>query len=69
MLGLAMDACSQRGDWALLQTSRAICFKQKWSIVEYQYAESLSNLLVLLIFLVSACLDLGLNTIKLGYCS
>jgi hypothetical protein len=40
-LRAAMDACSQRGDWALLQTSRAIYFKLKWSIVEYQYAESL----------------------------
>jgi hypothetical protein len=40
-LRAATDACSQRGDWALLQTSRAIYFKLKWSIVEYQYAESL----------------------------
>jgi hypothetical protein len=40
-LSAAMYACSQRGDWALLQTSRAIYFKLKWSIVEYQYAESL----------------------------
>jgi hypothetical protein len=40
-LRAAMDACSQRGDWALLQTSRAIYFELKWSIVEYQYAESL----------------------------
>ncbi|KAK7824702.1 uncharacterized protein LOC111996913 [Quercus suber] len=35
----AMDASSQRGDWALLRTSSY--FKLKWSIEEYQYAESL----------------------------
>lgn len=35
----AMDASSKRGDWALLQTSSY--FKLKWSIEEYQYAESL----------------------------
>jgi hypothetical protein len=40
-LRAAMDACSQRGAWALLHTSRDIYFKLKWSIVEYQYAESL----------------------------
>jgi hypothetical protein len=40
-LRAAMDACSQRGGWALLETSRAIYFDLKWSIVEYQYAESL----------------------------
>ncbi|XP_059436848.1 uncharacterized protein LOC132169927 [Corylus avellana] len=40
-LRAAMDACSQRGDWALLQNSGAIYFKVKWRIVEYQYAESL----------------------------
>ncbi|XP_059436862.1 uncharacterized protein LOC132169941 [Corylus avellana] len=38
-LKAAMEACSQRGDWALMQTSG--CFKLKWSIEEYQYAESL----------------------------
>ena len=35
----ARDASSQRGGWALLQTSSY--FKLKWSIGEYQYAESL----------------------------
>ncbi|KAM4102073.1 hypothetical protein ACB094_05G195600 [Castanea mollissima] len=35
----ARDASSQRGNWALLQTSSY--FKLKWSIAEYQYAESL----------------------------
>ena len=35
----ARDASSQRGDWALLRTSSY--FKLKWSIEEYQYAESL----------------------------
>ena len=35
----ARDASSQRGYWALLQTSS--CFELKWSIGEYQYAESL----------------------------
>ena len=35
----ARDASSQRGNWALLQTSSY--FKLKWSIGEYQYAESL----------------------------
>ena len=38
-IGAARDASSQRGDWALLQTSSY--FKLKWSIGEYQYAESL----------------------------
>ena len=37
-LNAAIDACSQRGDWALMQTSCS--FKLKWSIDEYQYAES-----------------------------
>ncbi|XP_030970833.1 uncharacterized protein LOC115991251 [Quercus lobata] len=35
----ARDASSQRGDWALLRTSSY--FELKWSIEEYQYAESL----------------------------
>ncbi|XP_030972688.1 uncharacterized protein LOC115992604 [Quercus lobata] len=35
----ARDASSQRGYWALLQTSS--CFELKWSIGEYQYEESL----------------------------
>ncbi|KAL0012623.1 hypothetical protein SO802_007731 [Lithocarpus litseifolius] len=35
----ARDASSQRGNWALLQTSSY--FKLKWSIGEYQYSESL----------------------------
>ncbi|XP_062087373.1 uncharacterized protein LOC133794184 [Humulus lupulus] len=35
----AMEACSQRGDWALLETSNYI--KLKWSVGEFQYAESL----------------------------
>ncbi|KAM1865086.1 hypothetical protein ACFX14_005217 [Malus domestica] len=34
----AMEACSQRGDWALLLTSDYVKFK--WSVGEYQYAES-----------------------------
>ncbi|XP_021803967.1 uncharacterized protein LOC110748275 [Prunus avium] len=34
----AMEASSQRGDWALLQTSNYL--KLKWSVGEYQYAES-----------------------------
>lgn len=34
----AMEACSQRGDWALLQNSNYE--KLKWSLGEYQYAES-----------------------------
>lgn len=34
----AMEACSQRGDWALLQNSN---YKElKWSLGEYQFAES-----------------------------
>ncbi|KAL0012620.1 hypothetical protein SO802_007728 [Lithocarpus litseifolius] len=42
-ISAARDASSQRGDWALLQTSplaHGYC-KLKWSIGEYQYAESL----------------------------
>ncbi|KAF3448868.1 hypothetical protein FNV43_RR09584 [Rhamnella rubrinervis] len=35
----AMEACSQRGDWALLGTSNYI--KLKWTVSEFQYAESL----------------------------
>ncbi|KAH7521669.1 hypothetical protein FEM48_Zijuj07G0057500 [Ziziphus jujuba var. spinosa] len=35
----AIEACSQRGEWALLRTSSYI--KLKWSIGEFQYAESL----------------------------
>ncbi|KAE7995544.1 hypothetical protein FH972_000325 [Carpinus fangiana] len=38
-LKAGMDACSQRGEWALMQTSGS--FELKWSIEEYQYAESL----------------------------
>ncbi|XP_059436856.1 uncharacterized protein LOC132169935 [Corylus avellana] len=38
-LKAAMEACSQRGDWALMQTSSS--FKLKWSIDAYEYAESL----------------------------
>ncbi|KAM1008713.1 hypothetical protein ACFX2A_005221 [Malus domestica] len=34
----AMEACSQRGDWALLLTSDYL--NLKWSVGEYQYAES-----------------------------
>ncbi|PQM33198.1 uncharacterized protein Pyn_14174 [Prunus yedoensis var. nudiflora] len=34
----SMEASSQRGDWALLQTSNYL--KLKWSVGEYQYAES-----------------------------
>lgn len=34
----AMEASSQRGDWALLQTSNYL--ELKWSVGEYQYAES-----------------------------
>ncbi|PON85802.1 hypothetical protein TorRG33x02_184110 [Trema orientale] len=38
-LRAAVDACSQRGDWALLQTLSSN--KLKWSVREFQYAESL----------------------------
>ncbi|XP_059436852.1 uncharacterized protein LOC132169932 [Corylus avellana] len=38
-LKAAMEACSQRGVWALTQTSSS--FKLKWSIEAYEYAESL----------------------------
>jgi hypothetical protein len=38
-LKAAMEACSQRGEWALMQTSSS--FKLKWSIEAYEYAESL----------------------------
>jgi hypothetical protein len=38
-LKAAMEACSQRGLWALMQTSSS--FKLKWSIEAYEYAESL----------------------------
>jgi hypothetical protein len=38
-LKAAMDACSRRGDWALMQTSS--CFQLNWSVEEYQYAQSL----------------------------
>ncbi|KAL5543388.1 hypothetical protein UlMin_007172 [Ulmus minor] len=37
----ALDACSQRGDWALLKSSYTSYIKLKWSIGEFQYAESL----------------------------
>ncbi|GMN53659.1 hypothetical protein TIFTF001_022792 [Ficus carica] len=38
----AMEACGQRGDSALLRLKRTpIYIKLKWSIAEYQYAESL----------------------------
>ncbi|KAL0012621.1 hypothetical protein SO802_007729 [Lithocarpus litseifolius] len=42
-LSAARDTSSQRGDWALLQTSTLPhgYWKLKWSIGEYQYAESL----------------------------
>jgi hypothetical protein len=38
-LKAAMEACSQRGLWALMQTSSS--FKLKWSVEAYEYAESL----------------------------
>ncbi|PON49322.1 hypothetical protein PanWU01x14_230940 [Parasponia andersonii] len=38
-LRAAVDACSQRGDWALLQTLSSN--ELKWSVREFQYAESL----------------------------
>jgi hypothetical protein len=40
---LAMDACSQRGDWALSRTSRAIYFKLKWSIVKFHSFKQTSS--------------------------
>lgn len=38
-LRAAMEACSQRGDWALLQAYSYM--ELKWSVGEFQYAESL----------------------------
>ncbi|KAL5543391.1 hypothetical protein UlMin_007175 [Ulmus minor] len=37
----ALEACSQRGDSALLKSSYTSYIKLKWSIGEFQYAESL----------------------------
>nr|XP_048335495.1 uncharacterized protein LOC107422203 [Ziziphus jujuba var. spinosa] len=39
-LSAAVEACAQRGIWALLQNSSSYN-KLKWSILEFQYAESL----------------------------
>lgn len=38
-LKAAMEACDQRGDWALLETSSYMDLK--WSVGEFQYSESL----------------------------
>ena len=37
----AVEACLQRGDSALSQSSFSTCIKLKWSVGEFQYAESL----------------------------
>ncbi|KAL4628751.1 hypothetical protein ACB092_05G261900 [Castanea dentata] len=58
----ARDASSQRGYWALLQTSS--CFDLKWSIGEYQYAESLLlwHMATELLYIEDTQLSIGNNS-------